>query len=61
MKKGMYHTVFQTSPSKRDGVYEVPSQELSENAVLLEKVNTTDAVSESSVEIYPAPVAQTIN
>ena len=60
VKKGMYHTVFQTSSSKRDGVYEVPSQELSENAVLLEKVNTTDVVSESSVEIYPAPIAQTI-
>ena len=60
VKKGMYHTVFQTNSSKRDGVYEVPSQELSENAVLLEKVNTTDVVSESSVEIYPAPIAQTI-
>ena len=58
IKKNSYQAVFQPHPIERDGVYEVPSQDARETAMLLEKVNTSDdVISDNSVELYPAPIA----
>ena len=58
IKKNSYQAVFQPHPIERDGVYEVPSQDARETAMLLEKVNTSDdIISDNSVELYPAPIA----
>ena len=59
IKKNSYQAVFQPYPIERDGVYEVPSQDVRETAMLLEKVNTADDnISDNSVELYPAPIAK---
>ena len=58
IKKNSYQAVFQPYPIERDGVYEVPSQDVRESAMLLEKVNTADDNSDNSVELYPAPIAK---
>ncbi|KAI6659378.1 hypothetical protein LOD99_15049 [Oopsacas minuta] len=59
MKKNTYQAVFQPIPKpvERVHVHEAPSKDATENEVLLEKTNTSDTISETSMEIYPAPIA----
>ena len=57
IKKNKSQTVFQSTPYEHDNIYEVPSGDVDDGARLLEKVNTSDGISETSVEIYPAPIS----
>ena len=59
IKKNNYQAVFQPHAIERDGAYELAPQDSRDTSNLLEKVNTAnDAISETSVEDYPAPIAR---
>ena len=52
-----YNAVLRSKTTEREDTFEIPSRAIDESATLLEMVNTTDDVtSETSVELYPAPL-----
>ena len=58
MRKKKSQAAFQSLTNQPDNIYEVLSGDTDDGARLLEKVNTTDdGISETSVEIYPAPIS----